>query len=230
VSQTNLSTTTLGLGKGRIEALTDGIFATVMTVLVLSLSIPTITSASSSTPFDIYTYVFNLGPLVLSYVLSFLTLSVFWVRHHNFFHFITRVDSAFIWLNIVFLLTIGFIPFSTELIGRYSMYELSTIIYGADLIAIGICMQAIWFYSTRHKLVSEGLQEKEMSQINRRLTGGPILYFSAILFSVIPTIGTKIALGIYILSLIYYVIASSTGLGTPWNLLRRGIGHSEHSG
>jgi uncharacterized membrane protein len=200
-----LSFSIAGLDKGRIEALTDGIFATVMTVLVLSLSIPSITG----TNIVLGTYLETLKYLVLSYLLSFLILAVFWVRHHNLFHFIKSVDSPFIWLNILMLLSIGFVPFSTELIGRYSFLQISVDIYGANLIAVTVCIQAIWFYATRRRLVvSEGLDEEMMNKINRRLIGGPFIYIGAIALSYLSG-STEVAIAIYVIALAYYVIASS---------------------
>ncbi len=196
----------VGLSKGRIEALTDGIFATVMTVLVLSLSIPSIT-----TNLVVITYVSNLRFVVLSYVMSFLILAVFWVRHHNMFNFIKHVDTPFIWLNIIFLLTVGFIPFSTELIGRFSGSEISAIIYGANLIATGLSTQGIWLYATRRGLLSFGkIDEKIMNRVNRRLTGGPIIYFIAILISYFSGV-PQIAFAIYVVALVFYVLLSSFG-------------------
>ncbi len=211
--------TTFGLGKGRIEALSDGIFATVMTVLVLSLSIPTIVS---STDAAITSYVLGLGPTVLSYTMSFLILAVFWVRHHNIFHFVSRIDNTLIWLNMLFLLSVGFVPFSTELIGRFWNTEISTILYGSNLIASGICMEAIWLYSVKRRLlVVDGLDERIMARVNRRLMGGPLLYFAAILVSLIIPRGTEIAVGIYIVTLVYYVVISSTGRGQVWRMPQR---------
>jgi uncharacterized membrane protein len=210
--------TTFGLGKGRIESLSDGIFATIMTVLVLSLSIPTITSSSTAT---VENYIESLGPNVLGYVLSFLLLAVFWVRHHNIFHFILRVDSMFIWLNITFLLTIGFVPFSTELLGRFPYDVTASVIYGANLIAMGIAMQGLWLYAQRRKLLyGDRIDERIMTRINRRLTVGPLLYVLAIAITLL-TLQTEVSLGIYVVSLVYYVIASSLGRGTPWRLLHR---------
>jgi uncharacterized membrane protein len=154
-------------------------------------------------------------------VLSFLILAVFWVRHHNLFHFVSHVDNTFVWLNIAFLLTIGFVPFSTELIGRFWNTEISTIIYGANLSAMVICMQGIWSYSTRTKLVADGLDGRIMSRINRRMIGGLVLYLLAILVTLTVPSGTEIALGIYILSIVYYVLASSIGPRNPWRRLGR---------
>jgi uncharacterized membrane protein len=106
-----------GVGKERLEALTDGIFATVMTVLVLTLSVPVITGGASNleVAFDILV----LAPNIIGYVLSFLLLAVLWISHHNVFHYMTRVDRPLLWLNTLFLLTIGFLPFSTALTGKY---------------------------------------------------------------------------------------------------------------
>jgi uncharacterized membrane protein len=213
------SATTFGLGNGRIEALTDGIFATIMTVLVLSLSIPTITGSTSASSISVLKYVETLGPTVLGYVLSFLVLAVFWVRHHNIFHFVIRVDSSFIWLNIGFLLTIGFVPFSTELLGRFSSDVTASVLYGANLIAMGLAIQAIWLYAQRQKLlIADGMDERVMAKINRRLTVGPVLYFAAIVITV-ATQETLISIVVYVATLIYYVLASSLGFGTPWRHL-----------
>jgi uncharacterized membrane protein len=208
-----LSLTTAGLSKGRIEALTDGIFATVMTVLVLSLSIPTITGIN----FAVESYVSNLGAVVLSYVMSFLLLAVFWVRHHNFFHYIEKVDTAFIWLNILFLLAVGFIPFTTELIGRFPSHLISITLYGLNLAATGFCTQGIWVYATRRKLliVKDGLMaegKRAMNAANIRFTGAPILYLVAIMISYL-TGNTWIAIAIYVAALVFSVIASSVGYG-----------------
>jgi hypothetical protein len=106
-----------GLGKERLEALMDGILATVMTVLVLSLSVPLI--APGSTNADVAAVLAMLVPNIVSYVLGFILLAVLWISHHNVFHYMTRVDRPLLWLNTLFLLSIGFLPFSTALTGKY---------------------------------------------------------------------------------------------------------------
>jgi uncharacterized membrane protein len=209
---------TLGLGKGRLESLSDGIFATVMTVLVLSLSIPTIFNANNP---EVTSYVLGLGPTVLSYVMSFLILAVFWVRHHNIFHFISRVDNSLIWLNMLFLLSIGFVPFSTDLIGRFWNTEIATVIYGSNLIACGLCIEGIWLRMVAGKLMTvDGLDERLTARVNRRLLGGPVLYSLAIVVSFVFPEGTEIAVAIYIVTLVYYVAVSSLGKNPLWRPLR----------
>src|SRR5437899_10289900 len=99
----------VGLGKTRVEALTDGIFGAVMTVLGLSLTIPYITGpAHQELPAfeDVVTG-------VLTYALSFVTLGVFWVGHHVGFHAVHRTERTLIWLNHVFLLCVGLLAVPT---------------------------------------------------------------------------------------------------------------------
>jgi len=193
-----------GLGKERLESLTDGIFGTVMTVLVLSLSVPIITSNTNLA--DILNPLF---PNILSYIISFAILGTFWIRHHTMFHYVIRVDRILLWLNILFLMTIGFIPFSTALIGRYPFFQTPLIIYGANLIATSITSQFLWFYSTKRKLLSsDSIDERIISKINVRLTFGPLAYVAGIAVSFYST---RITLLIYIVTLVFLILNSTVG-------------------
>jgi TMEM175 potassium channel family protein len=192
-----------GLGKERLEALTDGIFATVMTVLVLSLSVPVITNATGA---EVATSIEALGPNILAYVLGFLLLAVLWISHHNIFHYMTRVDRPLLWLNTLFLLTIGFLPFSTALIGKYPQFQAPEVIFGANVIAISICMLGILSYSSRTGLlVVPERDERVMGRIRSRWRTGPILYLSAILLSFVSP---WISFAAYTASLIFMVVQS----------------------
>lgn len=201
-----------GLSKGRLESLTDGIFGTVMTVLVLSLSVPIITSTSIVVEnVQLYDSLRSLLPDILSYTISFAILGAFWIRHHMMFYYVTKVDRVLLWLNIVFLLTIGFVPFSTALIGRYPGAQLSLIVYGANLIATSLTSQLLWMYSLKRKLlVNDRLTEERMTGINKRLTAGPVAYTIGILFSFFdPTI----TLAIYIVALFLFILNTSFAFG-----------------
>jgi uncharacterized membrane protein len=193
-----------GLGKERLEALTDGIFATVMTVLVLSLSVPVI--ASGATNAEVATDIETLGPNILSYVLSFLLLAVLWISHHNIFHYMTRVDRPLLWLNTIFLLAIGFLPFSTALLGKYPMFQVPVVIFGANIIAISICMLGILSYSSRTGLLV--VPEKDlrvMGRVRSRWRTGPVFYLAAILLSFISP---QISFAAYVAILIFMVVQS----------------------
>ena len=194
-----------GLGKERLEALTDGIFATVMTVLVLSLSVPVI--ASGATNAEVATDIETLGPNILSYVLGFLLLAVLWISHHNIFHYMTRVDRPLLWLNTLFLLAIGFLPFSTALLGKYPMFQVPVVIFGANIIAISICMLSILSYSSRTGLLVVPERDvRVMARIRSRWRTGPVFYLAAILLSFISP---QISFAAYVAILIFMVVQSS---------------------
>jgi TMEM175 potassium channel family protein len=193
-----------GLGKERLEALTDGIFATVMTVLVLSLSVPVITGGATNA--EVATSLEALAPNILAYVLGFLLLAVLWISHHNVFHYMTRVDRPLLWLNTLFLLTIGFLPFSTALIGKYPEFQAPEVIFGANVVAISACMLGILSYSSRTGLlVVPERDERVMLRIRSRWRTGPLLYLSAILLSFVSP---WISFAAYTASLIFMVVQS----------------------
>ena len=143
----------------RLEALTDGVFAIVMTLLVLEVSIPEI--AYESLQAELPRRLLELWPKLYSYALSFLVLGILWTLHHRSFHSIKRCDNALIWLNIVFLMFIALIPFSTSLLGNYGTEQLSIVIYSSNaLLALGMRL-LIWTYATgKYRLVDSDISPR----------------------------------------------------------------------
>jgi uncharacterized membrane protein len=189
----------VGLTKTRIEALTDGIFATVMTVLVLGLNLPQAGLRES----ELEAGIVNLSPHILAYVFSFVVLGVYWVGHHNQFHYIKRTDRVFLWVNILFLLTIGFVPFSTSLLGVYPFSPTAVRIYGANLTATGLALYGIWWHATiHHHLVDKDLDPHVVSLAKRRTITGPIVSLLGIGFSFLDT---RISLVLYLLLIPFFI-------------------------
>ena len=188
-----------GLTKSRIEALTDGIFATVMTVLVLALSLPqTILSES-----DLEGEIAKLSPHILAYTFSFVVLGVYWIGHHNQFHYVKRTDRVFLWVNIFFLLTIGFVPFSTSVLGEYPFSPTAVRVYGANLAATGLALYAVWWYATsQHRLVEKDLDPHIVSLAKRRTIIGPIVSVLGIGFSFLDT---RVSLVLYLLLIPFFI-------------------------
>jgi uncharacterized membrane protein len=136
----------------RLEALVDGVFAIVMTLLVLEISIPEIVHPSLHA--ELPRRLLELWPKLYSYVLSFLVLGILWSLHHRSFHSIKRSDSGLIWLNIVFLMFVALIPFSTSLLGNYGTEQLSIVIYAINIILAVAMRLIIWIYATgKYRLV-----------------------------------------------------------------------------
>lgn len=138
----------------RIEALTDGVFAIVMTLLVLELSIPVIAGTSAGTALS--QRLLEMWPKYLGYLVSFLMLSLWWLSHHNLFEYVKRIDGRFLWLNLYFLMIVALIPFSTSLVAEYWGKQITAVIYGFNLLVPLILFQALWWYATtKHRLVDK---------------------------------------------------------------------------
>jgi uncharacterized membrane protein len=176
-----------GLSKNRIEALTDGIFAVVMTLLVLDISVPQISSSSHSAisnvaaGAELLKRIFDLWPKILSFGISFIILAIYWMAHHRQFHYIKHLDRTLIWINIIFLMAACLLPFSTSLLGGYREQEISILVYGGNSIIIALLLYIQWWYATRnHKLVDENLDPIIKGTSARRLLFGIIVYLIAI--------------------------------------------------
>ena len=104
----------------RLATLADGVFAIAMTLLVLDLRLP---EELVHTNGELFSVLLELLPSFESYVVSFIILSIFWVGHHNFFHFIERVDRPFLWINIVLLMLVSLVPFFASLLGKYADFQ-----------------------------------------------------------------------------------------------------------
>ena len=154
--------------KNRLEALTDGVFAIVMTLLVLEISIPEI--ARPSLQAELPQRIIELWPKLYSYVLSFLVLGILWTLHHRSFHSIKRSNNVLIWLNIVFLMFVALIPFSTSLLGNYGTEQLSIVIYASNALLALVMRLIIWIYATgKYRLVDSDISPRWL-KINKLIS------------------------------------------------------------
>jgi uncharacterized membrane protein len=149
----------LFLTKGRLEGLSDGIFAFAMTLLVVGLDLPDKTTIVQSTGFAMDTLV-SLESDFLHYILAFLILGAFWLSHHTQLHSVKRIDKLYIWLNLSVLLFVALLPFSTSFSGDFPKVPVGAMVFEASLFAIGIAMFCQWLYATQgHRLVDPTLDE-----------------------------------------------------------------------
>jgi uncharacterized membrane protein len=161
----------------RIETLVDGIFAISMTLLVLTIGIPTISSSVSESAFQ--QQIALLAPKVFIYALSFWILSNFWRVNHQQFHFIKRVNRRLITINIFWLLFVALLPFSTSLIGNYGHFYTSSVIFNLNMLLIGLLYSLNWYYASEKGFV-ENLDKKTIKSLRRRNLILPILSVIAI--------------------------------------------------
>lgn len=145
----------------RTEALSDGVFAIATTLLVLNLEIPNIPQDEAARRLP--QAIADLAPSMLSYVLSFLVVAAFWMAHRAIFRHIMRVNRPLSWLNILFLMVIAFLPFSTGLFDTYASETLIVVIYVGNLAVARLMLTAIWWYASAHRaLIGDTVSDRHI--------------------------------------------------------------------
>jgi uncharacterized membrane protein len=190
------------LGRNRVEALTDGVFAVAMTLLVLDIKVPELEQSLSSAelPFRLLA----LWPKFLTYAISFVILGVYWVGHHMQLSFIRSADRPLLWINILFLLWVALVPFSTALLSEYTKHRLAIVVYGANLIAIGLTLALHWWYATsRRRHVDPDVDPGLVRTAMLRVLMGPLLYLLGIAISIFST---ELSLALYALIPVLYIL------------------------
>jgi len=114
----------------------DGIFAIAMTLLVLGITPPK--PAESQAQTTLPGMVFNLIPEIFIFIIAFLILASFWLNHHRHFHFVRSVDSRLLWINIFLLISIVFIPFSTDVAGDYPEVQIAVLLFHINILIVGL--------------------------------------------------------------------------------------------
>ncbi len=133
------------ISKSRLEALSDGVFAIVMTILVLQLGGAAITDAETAAELD--AALLAQWPVFVSYAMSFMVVSLYWISHHTYFTFIHDVNETQLWLNLLFLFCLSFIPFAADLIGEHPDFRAGAVLYGLNLTACTGALYLNWHYA-----------------------------------------------------------------------------------
>src|SRR5439155_6298076 len=160
---------------GRMEAFSDGVFAFAMTLLVLGLRDPTIGSTG-----PLLQGLFGEWPAFLAFGISFTTILVMWMNHHNLFTYINRIDGPFMLLNGLLLLATTLIPFTTSLVADHIQFADSgtaTEVYSGTFLFVALAWNLLWQYAIRHLGVLDStVSEEEIITTTRQFIFGPMLY------------------------------------------------------
>lgn len=189
------------LSTNRLEAFSDGVFAVAITLLVLNLHVPDLATSvvSKELPHEL----FDLWPKLLIYMLSFVIVGIYWVAHHNTFHYIKRSDRNLLWINILLMMCIVFIPFPTALIGQYPEQQISVVIYAGTLVITGCTLQLLWWYATsNYRLVDREIDPQLVQGATRRNLMAPLIYLLSIGISFLSV---EASLVFFILVPVYYI-------------------------
>lgn len=135
----------VSIDPGRLLGLSDGIFGMVMTLLVFGIAIPELSVYS----YDNFIATFlSLLPTIGITIVSFVIISSFWIYHHEYVK-IKNLNIVYLWLNILFLICISFIPFSTSLIGNYAEFFASEVVFGINILLAIISFLLMYLYANK---------------------------------------------------------------------------------
>jgi uncharacterized membrane protein len=191
----------------RLAALSDGVFAVALTLLVLDLRAP----ASQAIHGDqaLWTALSALGPKFLMYTLSFMTLGIFWVGQQSQLNHLVRSNRSLSWLHLVFLFCMSTMPFSTTLLAEFTAYRVALVFYWLNILAAGVALYVSWVCAVNEGLVKQDLGTEISRAIKRRILIAQGLYaFGALLCLV----NTYWSIGFIVLVQLNYALAPRL----PW--------------
>jgi uncharacterized membrane protein len=158
----------------RLTALSDGVFAFAMTLLVLGLAVPAASEIHSE--HDLWHALARLAPNAVMYVMGFLTLGIFWNGQQTQLNYIERSDRDLTWIHLVFLLAVTFVPFSTGLLATFVHYRLALVIYWLNVLTMGALLFGSWKYVTRREMIRADTPPDVSAAICLRVTIAQALY------------------------------------------------------
>lgn len=160
------------MGKSRLEAFSDGVLAIIITIMVLDLKVPSEVNITALVP---------LLHVLLSYVLSFVYLGIYWNNHHHMLHTVQKVNGKIMWANLHLLFWLSLVPFVTGWMGENHFAPAPTAVYGVVLFMAAIAYRLL----QQVIIVSQGPDSILKRAVGRDWKGkiSPVLYFSAIGFA-----------------------------------------------
>ena len=186
----------------RLAALSDGIFAVAMTLLVLDLHVPA--NAGITTERGLWDALAEVGPKFIPYFMSFLTLGIFWVGQQTQLSHFARSDRNLAWLHLGFLLAVTLIPFSTALLSAFLAFRIALLAYWLNIFLLGAMLFLSWQYALRTGLVKDEVTPEMRSAVVRRIVIAQALYaFGAALC----IISTYLSIAFIVLVQLNYVFA-----------------------
>jgi uncharacterized membrane protein len=157
----------LTLHKGRIEALSDGVFAVVLTLLVLELKVPEMSHADAVE--QLSGSLRHLGPTFAGYLITFVVGSLFWYLHHASFQFIRHTTPALIVANLGFLGFVALLPFTMALFSRYQGLTTPTVFYLGNFVGISLALTVHVWFATKQNLFVPDAPPGQLRNLNRRI-------------------------------------------------------------
>ena len=189
---------------GRVEAFSDGVFAIAITLLILAVGVD-LERASGS----LSHLLLHLWPAYIAYIVSFVTVGIMWINHHDLFRHFAGADRILLLLNTLLLMSISFTPFSTRVVAEFAHTDsdrrAAALLYGINFTATAILFFSLWMYGSR-RLLRPDADPREVSGITRSYLPGAPLYATATLIAFASPVASLIMFAAIAL---FYAISSA---------------------
>jgi uncharacterized membrane protein len=186
----------------RLAALSDGIFAVAMTLLVLDLHIPTAAQVHSEG--ELLAALCALGPQWLAYLMSFLTLGIFWAGQQTQLNHIREGTRDLTWIHLAFLFAVTLLPLSTRLLAEFITYRSALLLYWLNILALGVVLYWSWTHATHAGLVKDDTPAEVRASICRRILIAQSLYAVG---AALCVINTWVSIGVIVAVQLNYALA-----------------------
>jgi len=191
----------------RLAALSDGLFAVAMTLLVLDLKVPMAQGIESDQA--LLGALWQLAPRLVVYLMSFLTLGIFWVGQQAQLSHFARSDRHLTWIHLVFLFAVSLMPFSTSLMAEFITLRTALLLYWLNILALGAVLYGSWRYAMRAGLVEANMSAMIDRSVEQRIVIAQGLYGLGALLCVYSTYWS---IGFIILVQMIYVVGPRRGI------------------
>ena len=190
----------------RLAALSDGIFGVAMTLLVLDLRVPASEAIHSER--DLLHAFIALAPQLIMYMMSFLTLGIFWIGQQTQLNHLSRAHRSLAWMHLLFLFAVTLTPFSTRLLAEHSTYRTALLAYWFNILLLGSSLYFTWTCAAKLGLLKDDIPREISQAIKRRIVIGQTLYA---LGAALCIISTHWSIAFIVAVQLYYAIAPRFG-------------------
>jgi uncharacterized membrane protein len=161
---------------------------------------------------DLFGKLLLLGPRIVTYLLSFMTLGIFWNGQQTQINHFARADRHLAWLSLAFLAFVAIMPFSTSLLAEFITFRLALILYWANIVACGLLLYAIWSYAGRAGLFKSDTPPEVRGLVRRRIIGAQALYALGAALCLVPFLNTYWSIAFIVLVQLNFAVAPRI----PW--------------
>src|SRR5580698_4016257 len=186
----------------RLAALSDGIFGVAMTLLLLELHVPARDVVHNEA--DLLHELAQMGPAVVVYLMSFITLGIFWVGQQTQLNHLERSDRHLTWMHLAFLFAVTLLPFSTRLLAGFVTYRTALLTYWGNILLLGSLIYACWSRAVKAKLVREDVTPEVDCAMRRRVIVAQALYAAG---AALCVVNTYLSIAFIVLVQINFVVA-----------------------